>query len=88
MERDSSRLEQGDPEFRETVEHVASLLNLGSMFFTLGIRAYYFVIPFVFWFFGPFMMLSATVVLIAFVGYGDSNRGLKLVRTESRELVA
>jgi uncharacterized membrane protein len=88
MERDSSRLEEGEPDFRETVEHVASLLNLGSMFFTLGIRAYYFVIPFVFWFFGPYMMLSSTIVLIVFVGYGDSNHGLRLERTESKELVA
>jgi uncharacterized membrane protein len=83
---DSSHLEEGD--YQETIEHVASLLNLGSMFFTLGIRGYYFAIPFVFWYFGPFPLLVSTILLTAAVSYGDSNHGLKLSRTESKELIA
>ena len=66
---DSSHLEEGD--YQETIEHVASLLNLGSMFFTLGIRAFYFSIPFTFWYFGSVSLLVSTVVVLVLIFIGD-----------------
>ena len=61
--------------FRETADHVGTLLNLGSLFFTLGIRGYFFTIPFVFWLFGPYELLVSTVILIGAISFGDRNHG-------------
>lgn len=47
--------------------HVASHLNSGGKFYSIGMRAYYYAVPLVFWLFGPHFMLVATVVLIAFL---------------------
>lgn len=47
--------------------HVASHLNSGGKFYSIGMRAYYYAVPLVFWLFGPHFMLAATVVLIAFL---------------------
>jgi uncharacterized membrane protein len=70
--------------YNETIEHISKLLNLGSMWFTLGIRGYYFAIPFLFWYFGPYQLLTSTILLIAAVSYGDSNNSMKLKRLPSR----
>jgi uncharacterized membrane protein len=50
-----------------TPVHVAAYLNSGGRFYSIGMRAYYFSVPMVFWLFGPHFMLVATVVLIAFL---------------------
>lgn len=44
--------------------HVAIHLNRAGMFYSVGMRAYYFTIPLVFWLFGPHFMLLTTVALI------------------------
>lgn len=44
--------------------HVAIHLNRAGKFYSLGMRAYYTVVPLVFWLFGPHFMLISTVVLI------------------------
>jgi uncharacterized membrane protein len=44
--------------------HVAVHLNRAGRFYSLGMRAYYFSVPLLFWIFGPLFMLAATVVLI------------------------
>jgi uncharacterized membrane protein len=44
--------------------HVAVHLNRAGRFYSLGMRAYYFLVPLVFWLFGPHFMLLATVGLI------------------------
>jgi uncharacterized membrane protein len=44
--------------------HVASHLNRAGRFYSLGMRAYYYAVPLVFWLFGPHFMLLATLVLI------------------------
>lgn len=44
--------------------HVAAHLNRAGRFYSLGMRAYYFLVPLVFWLFGPHFMLLATVGLI------------------------
>ncbi len=45
--------------------HVALQLNRAGRFYSLGMRAYYFAVPLLFWIFGPLFMLAATVGLIA-----------------------
>ncbi|HEU0187600.1 MAG TPA: DUF599 domain-containing protein [Gallionellaceae bacterium] len=45
-------------------EHVATHLNRAGTFYSIGMRAYYFCVPMVFWLFGPHLMLLATVALI------------------------
>lgn len=47
-----------------TPAHVATHLNRAGRFYSLGMRAYYFLVPLVFWLFGPHFMLVATIVLL------------------------
>jgi len=44
--------------------HVALHLNRGGRYYSIGMRAYYFSVPMVFWLFGPELMLAATIALI------------------------
>lgn len=44
--------------------HVAITLNRAGRFYSIGMRAFYFTVPLVFWLFGPHFMLGATIVLI------------------------
>jgi uncharacterized membrane protein len=48
-----------------TPAHVATHLNRAGHFYSLGMRAYYFLVPLVFWLFGPHFMLIATLGLLA-----------------------
>lgn len=45
-------------------EHVALHLNRAGRFYSLGMRAYYYCVPLLFWLFGPHLMLIATLGLI------------------------
>jgi uncharacterized membrane protein len=45
-------------------DHVAAHLNHAGDFYSIGMRAYYYSVPVVFWLFGPHLMLLATVLLI------------------------
>lgn len=45
-------------------DHVAIHLNRAGKFYSIGMRAYYFSVPVVFWLFGPHFMLLATIALI------------------------
>ncbi|MFA6311831.1 MAG: DUF599 domain-containing protein [Sterolibacterium sp.] len=47
-----------------TPEHVAIHLNRAGSFYSLGMRAYYFCVPLLFWLFGPHLMLIATLGLV------------------------
>ena len=47
-----------------TPDHVAIHLNRAGWFYWLGMRAYYFVVPLLFWLFGPHLMLLATIGLV------------------------
>ena len=47
-----------------TAAHVATHLNRAGYFYSLGMRSYYFLIPLVFWLFGPHFMLVATAVML------------------------
>ena len=48
-----------------TPAHVATHLNRAGNFYSIGMRAYYFLVPLVFWLFGPHFMLVATLGLLA-----------------------
>lgn len=45
-------------------QHVAEHLNRAGSYYSLGMRAFYFIVPVVFWLFGPHFMLVATLGLI------------------------
>ena len=62
--------------------HVAVHLNRAGRFYSIGMRAYYFLVPLVFWLFGPHFMLLATVGLI-FVLY-KIDRTPKLLEKDAR----
>jgi len=47
-----------------TPAHVATHLNRAGHFYSMGMRAYYFLVPLVFWLFGPHFMLVATICLL------------------------
>ena len=47
-----------------TPAHVAIHLNRAGWFYWMGMRAYYFLVPLLFWLFGPHLMLLATIGLI------------------------
>lgn len=51
---------------------VAAHLNQAGRFYSLGMRAYYFAVPLVFWLFGPHFMLLATVGLIVALYFLDA----------------
>ena len=44
--------------------HVAIHLNRAGKFYSIGMRAYYFVVPLVFWLFGPHFMLISSFALV------------------------
>jgi len=45
-------------------EHVASHLNRGGRFYSLGMRAFYYTVPMVFWLFDPLLMLLSAIGLV------------------------
>ena len=51
--------------------HVAVHLNRAGSFYSIGMRAYYTVVPLVFWLFGPHFMLLSTVALIVVLYHMD-----------------
>ncbi len=50
---------------------VAIHLNRAGYYYSIGMRAYYFAVPLVFWLFSPVFMLVATLVLIAVMYHID-----------------
>lgn len=52
-------------------QYVSVHLNRAGNFYSLGMRAYYFSIPLVFWLFGPHFMLMSTIVMIAVLYHVD-----------------
>lgn len=51
--------------------HVAIHLNRAGKFYSIGMRAYYFAVPLVFWLFGPHFMLLATIGLVVVLYHID-----------------
>jgi uncharacterized membrane protein len=44
--------------------HVSAHLNRAGFFYSVGMRAYYYTVPLLFWLFGPLFMLAGTIALI------------------------
>ena len=51
--------------------HVGAELNRAAIFYRVGMRAYYFTVPLLFWLFGPLLMVIATVLLVFFLYHLD-----------------
>lgn len=47
-----------------TPAHVSTHLNRAGKFYSIGMRAYYFIVPLVFWLFGPHFMFISTIGLL------------------------
>ncbi|MDD4911890.1 MAG: DUF599 domain-containing protein [Sideroxydans sp.] len=47
-----------------TPAHVVTHLNRAGKFYSIGMRAYYFIVPLVFWLFGPHFMFVSTIALL------------------------
>lgn len=62
-------------------QHVAIHLNRAGKYYSIGMRAYYFLLPLVFWLFGPQFLLASSVGLI-FVLY-QIDRAPKSFRDET-----
>ncbi len=60
--------------------HVATHLNRAGKYYSIGMRTYYFLVPMVFWLFGPHLMVLSTVALV-FVLY-NVDRAPKSFREE------
>lgn len=48
-----------------TYDAVAKIINRTTTHYTLGMRGYYFAVPFTFWLFGPFWMLLGSLMIVA-----------------------
>ncbi|MGR9086346.1 MAG: DUF599 domain-containing protein [Gammaproteobacteria bacterium] len=48
-----------------TTKHIGAYLNRAGTYYTFGTRAFFFSLPLVLWFFGPYPLILATLVLIA-----------------------
>lgn len=66
-----------------TPAHVAMHLNRAGHFFSIGMRSYHFLMPLVFWLFGPDFMLAGTMGLIVVLYHVD--RAPKLSAEDSTE---
>ncbi|XP_031379578.1 uncharacterized protein LOC116194820 [Punica granatum] len=54
-----------------TVEYVATTVNRGSYFWSLGLRAFYFSLPLFLWIFGPIPMFASCFVLVFLLYFLD-----------------
>lgn len=51
--------------------HVVAQMDRAGIFYRIGMRAYYFTVPLLFWLFGPLLLLGATALLIFFLYHLD-----------------
>ncbi|KAL8153730.1 hypothetical protein V2J09_011490 [Rumex salicifolius] len=56
-----------------TANYVAGIVNKGSHFWSLGLRAFYFSFPLFLWIFGPIPMFLSSVVLVFFLYFLDTS---------------
>lgn len=61
---------------RISPSQVSGELNRGGRFFSLGVRTFYYIIPVVFWLFGPLYMVGATFVLVVIMLPGIDKRSV------------
>lgn len=58
-----------DGNYGTSITFVAMQLNRAGGYFHIGMRAYYFLVPLVFWLFGPLLMVASTIVVVALIWY-------------------
>ena len=46
-------------------------INRAGVFYRIGMRAYYYTVPLLFWLFGPLLLVGSTVVLVFFLFHLD-----------------
>ena len=56
-----------------TAEYVATTVNKGSYFWSLGLRGFYFSLPLFLWIFGPIPMVLSCFVLVFMLYFLDVN---------------
>lgn len=62
-----------DGNYSSSFTFVAMQLNRAASHFHFGMRAFYFLIPLIFWIFGPVLLFLSTVAIIVVVYYIDKN---------------
>ncbi len=50
---------------------VVAQMNRAGIFYRIGTRAYFYIVPLLFWLFGPLLLLGSTLVLIFFLYHLD-----------------
>ena len=53
------------------IRHVEAQLNRAGIYYRVGMRAYYFTVPLLFWLFGPHFLLGATAAMVFFMYHLD-----------------
>lgn len=61
----------GDSPLAPTPAFVATVLNRGGRYYSLGMRAYYLSVPLVFWLFGPWYLIASALGLVAVLYHVD-----------------
>ncbi|TYI91713.1 hypothetical protein E1A91_D02G013300v1 [Gossypium mustelinum] len=56
-----------------TADYVATIVNRGSYFWSLGLRGFYFSLPLFLWIFGPIPMILCCLVLVFLLYFLDNN---------------
>lgn len=60
------------------VQHVATHLNRAGKYYSIGMRTYYFLVPLIFWLFGPHFLVAATIGLVLVLYNADrAPKGLR-----------
>ncbi|XP_023001060.1 uncharacterized protein LOC111495313 [Cucurbita maxima] len=55
-------------------DYLAAILNRGSLFWSIGLRAFYFAIPFFLWIFGPLSMFFSCYLIVFVLYFLDFTR--------------
>ena len=58
-----------DGNYGTSITFVAMQLNKAGSYFHVGMRAYYFLVPLVFWLFGPLLMVFSTIIVVGLISH-------------------
>lgn len=65
-----------------TAEYVVRIVNRGSYFWSLGLRAFYFSFPIFLWIFGPIMMFLSCILLVFMLYFLDTTSDFRAIDDE------
>jgi len=66
-----------DGNYSTSFTFVAMQLNRAANHFHIGMRAFYFMVPLVFWIFGPLFLLGSTILMTVVVFYMDRTKKMQ-----------